>query len=87
MMHCVLSPTQVAEQSVIVQKVDQHVRPPPEDVYAVEDALHHQHPHIQNKCLIVSLVVVMMCVLAKLRELPSIYTHTLIILCVKLFPQ
>ena len=46
MMQCVLSRAQAAAQAVIVQKVDQHVTPPPEgDVHAVEEAPHHQPPY------------------------------------------
>ena len=46
MMQCVLSPAQVAEQAIIVQKVDQHAPPPPEeDVHAVEEAPHHHPPY------------------------------------------
>jgi hypothetical protein len=42
-MQCVLSPAQAAAQAVIVQKVDQHVPPPPEgDVRAVEEAPNQQ---------------------------------------------
>ena len=44
-MLCALSPTQVDELTVIVQKVDQHAHPPPEDGHAVEEALHHHPPH------------------------------------------
>ena len=46
MVQCVLSPTQVAEQAVIVQTVDQHAPPPPEedDVQAVEEVAHHHPP-------------------------------------------
>jgi hypothetical protein len=46
MVQCVLSPTQVAEQAVIVQTVDQHAPPPPEedDVQAVEEVVHHHPP-------------------------------------------
>ena len=40
-MQCVLSSTQVAEQAVVVQKVDKHVPPSPEDVHAVEEDAHH----------------------------------------------
>jgi hypothetical protein len=46
MMQCVLSLAQATAQAVIVQKVDQHVTPPPEgDVHAVEEAPHHQPPY------------------------------------------
>jgi hypothetical protein len=45
-MQCVLSPTQVAEQAVIVQIVEQLAPPPPEedDVQAVEEVVHHHPP-------------------------------------------
>ena len=44
-MQCVLSSTQVAEQAVVVQKVDKHAPPPPEDVHAVEEDAHHRPPN------------------------------------------
>ena len=46
MVQCVLSPTQVAEQAVMVQIVDQHTPPLPEedDVQAVEEVAHHHPP-------------------------------------------
>ena len=40
-MQCVLSSTQVAEQAVVVQKVEKDVPPSPEDVHAVEEDAHH----------------------------------------------
>ena len=45
MKQCVLSSTQVAEQAVVVQKVDKHAPPPPEDVHAVEEDAHHRPPN------------------------------------------
>ena len=49
MVQCVLSPTQVAEQAVMVQIVDQHAPPLPEedDVQAVEVAHHHPQCTVQ----------------------------------------
>ena len=46
MVQCVLSTTQAAEQAIIVQKVDQHDHPlPDDDVHAVEEAAHPHPPH------------------------------------------
>jgi hypothetical protein len=45
MVQCVLSPAQVAEQAVIVQKVDLHDPPPTEDVHNGEEATLSHPPH------------------------------------------
>ena len=50
MVQCVLSTTQAAEQAIIVQKVDQHDHPlPDDDVHAVEEAA-HPHPTQMMLC-------------------------------------